>query len=107
MTVYQWLCVLGIPALTGAVLVRVMNRSLDRMGRTIGESAEAQKLGLQALLRSQLYELYDRCREKGCASHEERENFENLYRQYHRLGANGVMDNTRGRFLELPIRREE
>ena len=31
-----------------------------------------------------------------------KENFENCYKQYHELGANGVMDKLRDEFLGLP-----
>lgn len=101
MNLYQWLCILGIPAIVG-ILIGTVNSKLKR----VMNNNAAEKRGLQALLRSELYRLYDQCTERGCARHYERENFENLYRQYHGLGANGVMDDIRRKFMELPIDQE-
>ncbi len=61
-------------------------------------------LALQALLRDRLLEGYRTAAGRGWADLEEKSNFENLYRQYHQLGLNGVMDDVRSRFLPLPIR---
>jgi hypothetical protein len=37
----------------------------------------------------------------------ERINFDNLYKNYHELGANGVMDDTYNKFMALPSEKEE
>lgn len=58
--------------------------------------------GLQALLRDRLYQMYAHYMEKGSAPIYARENFENMYRKYHELGANGVMDDYYARFMEIP-----
>ena len=44
--------------------------------------------------------------EKGYAPLHVKENFENGYKQYHTLGANGLMDKLRDEFMELPISKE-
>ena len=33
-----------------------------------------------------------------------RDDLEKMYQAYHKLGANGVMDNMRKQFLDLPIK---
>lgn len=58
--------------------------------------------GVQALLRTQLYEDYNKWQERGYAPIEARQNFENCYQRYHRLGKNGVMDDIHKKFLQLP-----
>lgn len=98
MTIYNWLCLLGFPA-----LITAMYAQFKRMG---GEQ-KALKFGMQAMLRDRLYQLYRVCNERGGATLLERENFENLYKQYHTLGANGVMDDIRQRFISLAIREED
>ena len=60
--------------------------------------------GVQALLRAQLISDWNYYSEKGYAPIYARENFENVYIQYHSLGANGVMDDIRNKFLALPDR---
>lgn len=58
--------------------------------------------GVQALLRDRLYHMYKHYVDKGFAPIYAKENFENLYAQYHALGANGVMDSYREKFMEMP-----
>ena len=69
------------------------------------KKTESVQLGIQALLRDRLYQTYSHYSDKGYAPLYARENFENMYNQYHVLGANGVMDDIREKFLELPLER--
>ena len=57
---------------------------------------------LQSILRDRLYQLARQGIEKGYSTDEEKINFENMYTEYHSLGANGVMDKKREDFLALP-----
>ena len=61
------------------------------------------KLGVQALLRAQMIHDYNKWSERGYAPIYARENFQNCWKQYHALGANGVMDDIHNKFLMLPI----
>lgn len=58
--------------------------------------------GIQALLRDKLYHEYNKWTEKGYVPLYARENFENMYNWYHALGKNGVMDDLKDKFLQLP-----
>ena len=49
MTVYQWLCLLGIPALIAGVF-----KYLHTLIKRNADDNKALKLGIQALLRSQM-----------------------------------------------------
>jgi len=71
------------------------------------EDTTALKYGIQALLRSQMIADYNKYSEKGYAPIYARDNFENCWKQYHSLGANGVMDDLREKFLELPYEEED
>ena len=62
----------------------------------------AVRAGLRAILRDRLLQGYKFYRSQGWADENDRSNLENVYQQYHALGANGVMDNLRQRFLDLP-----
>ena len=66
---------------------------------------ESMRRGLQALLRSKLYDLYDKCIEQGFTTEREFSNFENMYEQYHNLGKNGVMDRYWEDMQKLPIKK--
>ena len=85
MTVYQWLCLLGVPALIAAIF-----KYLHSLVKKNALDTAAVKAGLQALLRSQMISDYNKWEERGFAPIYARENFENCWKQYHSLGVNGV-----------------
>lgn len=97
MTVYQWLCLLGVPA----VIARIF-KYLHTLIKHNSEDSKALKAGVQALLRSQMISDFNKWSERGYAPIYARENFENCWKQYHSLGVNGVMDDLHEKFLELP-----
>lgn len=81
----------GVPALLLGVIITswVQIRSVKR--------------GVQALLRDRLLQGYKFFRQQGWADEDDRSNLENVYMQYHNLGANGVMDDLHNKFLALPV----
>lgn len=89
LTIYQWLCWLGIP-------------SLATIAVFVWKQIKGVRLGVQALLRAQMISDYNKWEEKGYAPIYARQNFENCWLQYHSMGKNGVMDDLHSRFLELP-----
>lgn len=62
----------------------------------------ALKRGVQAILRGQMISEFNRYTEKGWAPVYAKDNFENLWNQYEKLGKNGVMQDIRVKFLALP-----
>lgn len=96
LTLYQWICVLGIPSL-GAI-VTFLYRKIQK----VTEEENAVMRGVQALLRAQMINDYNKWFERGYAPLYARDNFENCWRQYHTLGANGVMDDIHNKFMALP-----
>jgi len=89
-TIYQWLCLLGVPALLAAGAKYILSQ------------IKGIKLGVQALLRAQMIAEYNKWEERGYAPIYARQNFENCWEQYHNLGVNGVMDDLHNKFLQLP-----
>lgn len=67
---------------------------------------DAVKLGIQALLRAQMISEWNRWSDKGYAPIYARENFENCYKQYEALGANGVINDLHDKFLDLPLEKK-
>ena len=102
MTVYQWLCLLGVPT-----LIICLYKYVNSVIKKTRDDINALKLGIQALLRSQMIAEYNKYSEKGYAPVYARENFENCWKQYHSLGANGVMDDLHKKFLDLPVKKED
>ena len=97
MTTYQVLCLIGIPSIFSAIVAFLFGKVVGSVKRM-----EALERGVQAILRDRLYQSYNHFMEKGYAPLYARDNFENMYQQYHNLGKNGVMDDIRNKFLELP-----
>lgn len=97
MTVYQWVCLLGVPTLILGVF-----KYLHTLIKKNADDNKSTKLGVQALLRSQMVSDYNKWSEKGYAPIYARDNFENCWKNYHSLGANGVMDDLHEKFLDLP-----
>ena len=95
MTVYEWLCILGIPVIVTGIVTGVIKNCYVQN--------KSVKLGIQALLRAQMIHDYNKWSERGYAPIYARENFQNCWSQYHALGANGVMDDIHNKFLALPI----
>ena len=99
MNTYQWLCILGIPALSALVagaLIALFKRKRSQR--------KATRLGIKALLRSQMISEYTRhYEERGYASIFIKDNFQNIWEQYHAIkGPNGVMDDIHDKFMRLP-----
>lgn len=65
---------------------------------------KALQLGVQALLRAQMITYYNTYLEKGFAPIYARESFDNCWKQYEKLGQNGVMEDIRKKFLALPTK---
>lgn len=102
MTVYQWLCLLGVPALIAGGFKYLYSSLKKNTADT-----EAVKIGIQALLRSQMIADYNKWTDRGYAPIYARDNFENCWKQYHALGVNGVIDDLHEKFLELPTEPPE
>lgn len=100
MTVVQALSLFGLPSLSVSLIFYLGGKLKKNT-----EDTNAVKLGVQALLRSQLISEWNKWSEYGYAPIYARENFENIWKQYHNLGANGVMDDIREKFLRLPTKR--
>lgn len=109
---YHILTVMGIPTIISGVFAMILNRGMKardekqeeirKQSAVMEQQNTALMLGIQAILRDRLLQGYRHYSEKGWADYDDRQNMENMYAQYHALGANGVMDGYRERFLALP-----
>lgn len=111
--------VVAIIASTGAIILSVVNmvlstilnnkkvrkKQLDEQTCDIFKRIKVLELASQAILRDRLYSEYNRLVDQGYATYDEKENFENMYKNYHSLGSNGVMDHIREEVNELPTKQ--
>ena len=94
-----------ISILFGSGILVTIVKVLHNKIKLTEKKTESVQLGIQALLRDRLYQSYLHYTEKGYAPIYARENFESMYKQYHNLGANGVMDDLYDKFMNLPLER--
>lgn len=90
MRLYELLILLGLEGIFSTAVIWVWNQ------------VKGVRKGVQALLRAQMINDYNKWSERGYAPIYARQNFENCWEQYHSLGVNGVMDDLHNKFLELP-----
>ncbi len=97
MNLVHILTILGVPSISAAFIIYVVKRLHESKKKII-----ALEAGVQALLRSQMINDYEKWGDKGYAPVYAKDNFENVWTQYHALGANGVMNDLHSRFMALP-----
>lgn len=98
---YNILCLLGVPSISAAVVLGVYKVCKKALIKNTSDNL-ALKLGVQALLRSQLIDSYNHYKKKDFTPIYAKENFENMYRQYEALGENGVMQKIHDEFMDFP-----
>lgn len=94
------LAILGFPSLF--VLVSISIKKMSKYAKQIKVLMEAQ----QAQMRSQLLKDYYTYKRRGFVYESELEDWENLYNNYHTLGANGIMDKRRETLMSLETKAE-
>lgn len=107
MSLYQWLCLIGIQGAVTTVIAFVITRKLNKAegkAETARQETAAIAAGMKALLRDRLLQGYKHyINEVKWADEDDRSNLENIYRQYHALGGNGDMKDLRRTFRHLPM----
>lgn len=101
MTGYQIAMLCGVPSICVLILGWLVRKALAVI-KKMDSDEKSVKNGVKALLRSQMITDYNHYQKKGYAPIYAKESFENCWEQYHNLGANGVMDDIKDKFLRLP-----
>lgn len=104
MTIYQWLCLFGIPTIILAII-----GAFIAVFKSIFAQIKAMRFGVKALLRAEMIAAYNEHHEKlKYAPLYVKENFQNCWLQYHAIkGPNGVMDDIHDKFMRLPTEPPE
>lgn len=105
MTWYEIAMLIGIPSVISGILIFLIKifitNSINKI--KIGkEDHENLKYGVQALLRDRLMHEYVTYKKKGWIDVASKENYDNMYKRYHNLGQNGVMDGMYAEIMDLP-----
>lgn len=102
---YQILMLLGVPTVISSgllILAQSIYHRFDYKRKKEHEDIDILKLGVQAMLRDRLRQGYRFFKRQGYIDIADKENFDNMYQQYHRLGKNGVMDGMYREIMSLP-----
>ena len=99
MNLYQFLSLLGIPSLIGAIGVAIFNHIKMKYS-----SNKLIKDGVLAILHNKIYTLGKQYIAQEHISVEALDDFEHLYNAYHALGGNGTGTEIHERVMALPIR---
>ena len=92
-----------ITVITSSGIIGIGTKFLLARIKMLRTRQQALEKGIQALLRNALIQQYDFWSTKQHAPIHIKDNFNNMYQQYHSLGANGVMVNMYQAFMELPV----
>lgn len=102
MTLYHLLTLL----FSSGVLTAVGGYFLKRI-KANDKKTESVRLGVQALLRDRLIHEYNKALDLKYAPIYAKDNFENMWKQYHNLGQNGVMDEIHSEYMSFPTEKED
>lgn len=95
--------ILSILGMIGVPSLGVIIGWLAKTIKSEKEEQKALKKGVQAMLRSQMINDYNKWYEnKGYAPIWAKDNFQNVWVQYESLGENGVMNDIHNKFMSLP-----
>lgn len=107
---YQILSLCGVPTLVTLLIALIIKRPLEKRVKRAEENQQLQDeqnkatmLGVQALLRDRLLQAYRHYIRQGWADYDDKQNVENMHRQYETLGPNNVMDGYHRQFMALPM----
>ena len=107
MNLYQWLCLIGVQGAVVTILTLVITRTVNKVEKNAENGRKetaAIKEGVKALLKDRLLQGYKHyINDVKYADEHDRENMENVYKQYKALKGNGDMKDLRKTFRHLPI----
>lgn len=104
MTFVEICGIIGIPSIISFLFQLIFNKIAENK-RAKKDENSTLRLGVQALLRDRLLDKYEYYMKRGWISVNDKENFENMYKRYHELGKNGVMDKCYTEIMALPTEK--
>ena len=103
----QFLITIIISVLSATGILGIGTRAILSRMQKQDSRQKALEYGVQALLRDRMLHCYNKYIEAGFAPIYAKENYENMYRQYHELGGNGVMTQLHEELWHCRPRRKE
>ncbi len=91
-----------ITIVTSSGIIGILTKAMLSRLKKVEQRNKALELVVQALLRAEMIEQYEKYKERKHCPIYAKENFENMWVQYESLGANGVMVEIHTKFMSLP-----
>ena len=101
----QGVITVAISILAATGILGIGTRSILARLKRQDSRQKALEYGVQALLRDRMLHSYNKYIDAGFAPIYAKENYENMYRQYHELGGNGVRTHLHEEFMALPTEK--
>lgn len=101
----QGVITVAISILAATGILGIGTRSILARLKRQDSRQKALEYGVQALLRDRMLHSYNKYIDAGFAPIYAKENYENMYWQYHELGGNGVMTHLHEEFMALPTEK--
>ena len=101
----QGIITIAISILSATGVLGIGTRSIFARLKRQDSHQKALEYGVQALLRDRMLYSYNKYIDTGYAPIYAKENYENMYQQYHELGGNGVMTHLHEEFMALPTEK--
>ena len=92
-----------VTIVTSSGILGIVTKTLLARMKKNEQRQKALELGVQALLRAEMIEQYEKYKANGAAPLYARDNYENMWIQYESLGTNGVMSDIHNKFMNLPV----
>ena len=92
-----------VTIVTSSGILGIVTKTLLARMKKNEQRQKALELGVQALLRAEMIEQYEKYKANGAAPLYARDNYENMWIQYESLGVNGVMSDIHNKFMNLPV----
>lgn len=101
----QGIITIAISVLAATGILGIGTRAILARLKRQDSRQKALESGVQALLRDRMLYSYNKYIDAGYAPIYAKENYENMYWQYHELGGNGVMTHLHEEFMALPTEK--
>lgn len=102
MSIYEILALIGIPSIL-TLIFQLLYTSIRNKLKKNKDDDDILRKSIQALLRDRLRERYVYFKSKGYIDIADKENYDNMYKNYHALGKNGVMDGMYEEIMSMPM----
>lgn len=90
-----------------SIMIGILSATMRKIWAELKCEMKDQKCiknGVQAILRDRLIQAYNHHMQLGFCSIHDKDNISNMYKQYHSLGKNGVIDGLCDELMALPIK---